>query len=201
MKAAFVVFGIDPLSDPSILRIAYHNIEACGHFDRVCHNWLHMVVNAKTWASFQAHFKAADHDMCRNGTTANAGFYGASNVSHQRVTPANASTTDHMALSTALARQASIGPPPPIQLSLQPPLPPAFQPSPPLSLMASPLQAHVGPTASRSTSSTTAPHVTTTIQDNLDATQHGHDGRLHRHLSTSSTLRMIGRDGAPCWYK
>jgi hypothetical protein len=112
MKAAFVVFGIDPLSDPSILRIAYHNIEACGHFDRVCHNWLHMVVNAKTWASFQAHFKAADHDMCRNGTTANAGFYGASNVSHQRVTPANASTTDHMALSTALARQASIGPPP-----------------------------------------------------------------------------------------
>jgi hypothetical protein len=64
---SFATVGQDAPANPMVLRWAYNTIEKTGRFDIACREWHQMDPNAKDWALFKRHFKAADKDLrCRH---------------------------------------------------------------------------------------------------------------------------------------
>jgi hypothetical protein len=72
---AFATVGQDVPTKPTVLRWAYNIIEKMGRFDIACRKWRQMDPDAKDWALFKRHFKAADRDLQRLDTMGTDGFH------------------------------------------------------------------------------------------------------------------------------
>ena len=76
---AYATAGGEPYSDPQLVRIGYHTIEATKRMELACRDWRAKPVADKTWINLKIHMKAAHLDLGLT-TTTDTGGYGANNA-------------------------------------------------------------------------------------------------------------------------
>ena len=66
---AYATAGGEPYTDPQLVRIGYHIIEATKRMELACRDWCARPVVDKTWINLKIHMKAAHLDLGMTITT------------------------------------------------------------------------------------------------------------------------------------